>query len=120
VKGLTRDSLVYGLGMAGQKLIGLLLLPILTRVFEPAEYGASELIGLLQLMISYFVVLGNDAALHPLHLRHRFRARTAADRALGLLFRVAAAVAFTLLLLPASAVSPGSSSRTRTTRRSSC
>lgn len=102
VKGLTRDSLVYGLGMAGQKLIGLLLLPILTRVFEPAEYGASELIGLLQLMISYFVVLGNDAAL----LRFIFDTDSELERrriaALGLLFRVAAAVGFTLLLLPAS------------------
>ena len=63
VKGLTRDSLVYGLGVAGQKVIGLILLPILTRVFAPAEYGATELIGLLLLFVSYFVVVGNDSAL---------------------------------------------------------
>ncbi len=44
-------------------MIGLILLPILTRVFAPAEYGATELIGLLLLFISYFVVVGNDSAL---------------------------------------------------------
>ncbi len=102
VKGLTKDSLVYGLGMAGQKLIGLLLLPVLTRVFQPAEYGASELIGLLQLMISYFVVLGNDAAL----LRFIFDTDSETERrriaALGLLFRLVVAVGLTLLLLPAA------------------
>ncbi len=100
VKGLTKDSMVYGLGMAGQKLIGLILLPILTRIFEPAEYGASELIGLLQLLITYFVVFGNDAAL----LRYIFDTDSEMDRrriaALGLSFRAIMAVLFTLLLLP--------------------
>lgn len=101
VKVLTRESLVYGLGMAGQKFMGLLLLPILTRVFEPADYGASELIGLLVLMLSYFVVLGNDSAL----LRFTYDTDSADERrriaTSALLLRVVAAALITLLFLPA-------------------
>jgi O-antigen/teichoic acid export membrane protein len=101
VKGLTKDSLVYGVGMAGQKMIGLILLPVLTRVFQPAEYGASELIGLLLLMASYFVVLGNDAAL----LRFTYDTDSDLERrriaSLGLLFRVVVAILLTFLCLPA-------------------
>jgi O-antigen/teichoic acid export membrane protein len=102
VKVLTKDSLVYGLGMAGQKFIGLLLLPVLTRVFQPAQYGANELIGLLVLMASYFVVLGNDAAL----LRFSFDTDSDDDRrriaTAALLMRIVASTAVTLICLPAS------------------
>jgi O-antigen/teichoic acid export membrane protein len=88
--------------MAGQKLIGLVLLPILTRVFEPAEYGAVELVGLLLLLTSYFVVLGNDSAL----LRFIFDTESETERrriaTLGLAFRVAASVGFAVVLIPAS------------------
>ncbi len=63
VKGLTRDSLVYGAGMAAQKVAGLILLPVLTRIFDPGTYGAIDLIGLGVVMATYLVVLGNDTAL---------------------------------------------------------
>jgi O-antigen/teichoic acid export membrane protein len=102
VKGLTKDSLVYGLGVAGQKVIGLILLPILTRVFAPAEYGATELIGLLLLFISYFVVVGNDSAL----LRFVFDTNSAREQgaiaSLALIFRVSASVLLTAILWPFS------------------
>ena len=41
---LAKDSLVYGLTHAAAGFVGLLLLPIYTRVFSPAEYGIIELV----------------------------------------------------------------------------
>ncbi|HWN83193.1 MAG TPA: hypothetical protein VNM87_13930, partial [Candidatus Udaeobacter sp.] len=102
VKGLTKDSLVYGLGVAGQKVIGLILLPILTRVFAPAEYGATELIGLLLLFISYFVVVGNDSALLRFVFDTDSEREQGAIASLALAFRVGASVVLTVVLWPFS------------------
>lgn len=60
---LTSESLVYGLGQAGGRLVQLLLVPILTRAFTPAEYGVVELTALVFAVSSLFVVSGMDAAL---------------------------------------------------------
>jgi O-antigen/teichoic acid export membrane protein len=100
VKGLTRDSLVYGLGVAGQKVIGLILLPILTRVFEPAEYGATELIGLVLLFASYFAVVGNDAALLRFFFDTDSEREQRAIASVALLFRASAAIVLTTILWP--------------------
>jgi O-antigen/teichoic acid export membrane protein len=60
---LTSQSIVYGLGQAGGRLIQLILVPILTRVFRPAEYGAIELVMLIFAIVSLLAVSGMDAAL---------------------------------------------------------
>ena len=60
---LTSESLVYGLGQAGGRLVQLLLVPILTRAFAPAEFGVVELATLVFAVSSLFVVSGMDAAL---------------------------------------------------------
>jgi O-antigen/teichoic acid export membrane protein len=60
---LTSQSLVYGLGQAGGRLIQLILVPILTRVFHPAEYGVIELVMLIFAIVSLLAVSGMDAAL---------------------------------------------------------
>ena len=39
---LGRQTLIYGLGGAGLQLVGLITLPIFTRVFSPTEYGVLE------------------------------------------------------------------------------
>ncbi len=100
VKGLTRDSLVYGIGVAGQKVIGLVLLPVLTRVFAPAEYGATELIGLFLLFISYFVVVGNDAALLRFIFDTKLEREQRAIATTALLFRMGAALVAAVILWP--------------------
>jgi O-antigen/teichoic acid export membrane protein len=102
VKGLTKDSMVYGLGMAGQKLVGLILLPVLTRIFEPAEYGAITLITLLMLMASYFVVMGNDTALLRFYHDTTDESERRRVAALGFGFRAAASLVLALALLPFS------------------
>jgi len=51
---LVTDSAIYGLSQAGAAFVGLLLLPILTRVFSPDEYGV---IGLISPGISLLVLI---------------------------------------------------------------
>src|SRR5512138_2503803 len=41
---LSRDVVLYGLGSAALRLINFIFLPILTRIFSPAEYGTLETI----------------------------------------------------------------------------
>jgi O-antigen/teichoic acid export membrane protein len=60
---LTSQSFVYGLGQAGGRLIQLILVPILTRVFHPAEYGVIELVMLIFAITSLLAVSGMDASL---------------------------------------------------------
>jgi O-antigen/teichoic acid export membrane protein len=102
VKWLTRDSLVYGVGQAGQKLIGLILLPILTRIFDTAEYGAIDLITQITLLASYFVVFGNDTALLRFYHDTDDEARRREVVSLGFGFRLMASIVLAALLLPAA------------------
>lgn len=60
---LTSQSFVYGLGQAGGRLIQLILVPLLTRVFRPAEYGVIELVMLIFAIVSLLAVSGMDASL---------------------------------------------------------
>lgn len=52
LKGFFKDSVIYGMGDALGRLISLIMLPILTRAFVPADYGAIDLLG-----VSYMFVL---------------------------------------------------------------
>jgi O-antigen/teichoic acid export membrane protein len=59
---LAKDSAIYGLSQAGAAFVGLVLLPILTRAFSPAEYGVIGLISpgitLLTLVTGLQIVSG--------------------------------------------------------------
>ncbi len=44
IKGFIKDALIYGVGDALGKLTNLLLLPILSRIFTPADYGVVDLL----------------------------------------------------------------------------
>ena len=54
IKGLGKDTVIYGLGNALGQLIGVVTAPILTRIFVPADYGV---IALLQTAIGLLVVI---------------------------------------------------------------
>lgn len=62
LKRLLKDSLIYGLGSTVGKFIGVILVPIFTRVFSPAEYGVIELISAISLIILFVLMLGLDSA----------------------------------------------------------
>lgn len=52
IKGFAKDSLLYGIGDGLGRLVSLIMLPILSRAFVPADYGAIDL-----LSISYYFLL---------------------------------------------------------------
>lgn len=53
LKNLSKDALIYGLGNAISRLIGIITAPILTHLFAPADYGA---ITLVQTCISFLTM----------------------------------------------------------------
>lgn len=73
---LSRDFLVYGFGEVAVKLFSLLTLPIYTRIFAPAEYGALSIILTLSGLLMAVVILGGDSA----YARFFFAARTFEER----------------------------------------
>ena len=72
---LTRDSLVFALGAVAGKAIGFLMLPVLTRLLTPSEFGRFDVISALAGAGVSTLVLGMDVATtrlafdEPLHPR---------------------------------------------------
>lgn len=99
---LSRDFLVYGFGEVAVKLFSLVTLPIYTRIFEPAEYGALSIILTLAGFLMAIVILGGDSA----YARFFFAARTFEERQLitstWIGFLAMWSVAVVLVLLPFS------------------
>ncbi len=60
---LTKDSVVYGLGQAVGRGLQMLLVPLFTRVFTPAEYGVIDVLALVTSIAAFLIVMGTDAAL---------------------------------------------------------
>lgn len=59
---LGKDSVVYGLGAVLAKGIGFILLPVFTRIFSPAEFGAIEMLSTIAALLSAVLVMGMDSA----------------------------------------------------------
>lgn len=59
---LVRDSAAYALGSVAGKIIGLVLLPITTRLLVPAEYGRLDVLSTLATALTSVGVLGLDVA----------------------------------------------------------
>lgn len=62
LKQLSKDSIVYGIGGIIARGVGFFFLPIYTRIFSPAEYGAIETLTILNSFLSLLLVMGMDAA----------------------------------------------------------
>jgi O-antigen/teichoic acid export membrane protein len=63
LRRLTGDSLVYGLGQVGGKVVNLLLVPVLTRVLVPQQYGVADLVTAYSASALLVLVFGMDSAL---------------------------------------------------------
>lgn len=61
-KLLAKDTLIYGIGMVLQKIIGFLLLPLYTRALSPAEYGVLDTLSTMGFLITVLLSLGLDGA----------------------------------------------------------
>lgn len=59
---LTKDSIVYGLGSALTSFIGIALVPLLTRIFSPSEYGAIDLLVSIVFLANVVFAFGFDSA----------------------------------------------------------
>jgi O-antigen/teichoic acid export membrane protein len=63
LRKLTGQSVVYGLGQAGARAVQMVLVPVFTHEFAPAEYGVIDVLALVTWIATFFVVMGSDAAL---------------------------------------------------------
>ena len=59
---LRKDAIIYGIGGLGGKAIGILLLPVYTRIFSPADYGMIEMLAVITGLIGACLVMGMDSA----------------------------------------------------------
>lgn len=62
LKQLAGESLIYGVSGTISIFVGFILLPLLTNVFSPEEYGIVELVDVLFLLLATAAVLGLDNA----------------------------------------------------------
>jgi O-antigen/teichoic acid export membrane protein len=58
----TRDSLIYSIGFLSGKATGLLLLPVMTRVLSPEDFGRLDVLSSLGSGLAGALLLGLDAA----------------------------------------------------------
>ncbi|PKO28428.1 MAG: hypothetical protein CVU32_01070 [Betaproteobacteria bacterium HGW-Betaproteobacteria-5] len=69
IKRLIRVFLVYGIGGILQKFMGLLLLPLFTRVLSPDDYGVLALIGFVAVALNSFFSLGTGNSMGLLYFK---------------------------------------------------
>ncbi|MFH1562466.1 MAG: oligosaccharide flippase family protein [Nitrospirota bacterium] len=98
LKHLLKDSLIYGLGSTVGKFIGVLLVPIFTRIFSPAEYGVIDLIGAISSIISFILVLGLDSAVVRFYYADNDIKEKQTVISTGLLFQVAFSIVGCIIL----------------------
>lgn len=61
LKVFTGEAFLYGIGGGIRRLVGLVMLPILTRVFGPADYGAIDLLNVGFLFLALSLQVGAPA-----------------------------------------------------------
>ena len=84
--GISKDSLIYGMGNAVLRILALITAPIFTRVFIPAEYGVISLIASLISFVSLFLIFGMDNALFVSFYEHKKQKKLVASSAFWFLF----------------------------------
>jgi O-antigen/teichoic acid export membrane protein len=65
--GLGADTLVYGVGSALTRAIGLLLLPFFTHFVSPSDFGVLAMLGILGMVLQPVFGLGVSASLGPVY-----------------------------------------------------
>lgn len=60
---LTKDTLVYGIGVTINRFLGLLLLPVFTRYLSPSDYGVAAIAGILTLVLAGLFTLGTGQSM---------------------------------------------------------
>lgn len=97
--GLAKDSLVYGLTSAAAGFVGLLLLPIYTRVFLPAEYGIIALITATTQVLVLIVGLQTESGVARYYYEKEEEEEHKSLISTGLLLRLFFSIPIFLILL---------------------
>jgi O-antigen/teichoic acid export membrane protein len=66
-----RTFLTYGLGTVSRRLVGLLLIPIYTRVLSPSDYGILSLLGVFMAVYLNLADLGISASIFRFYIREK-------------------------------------------------
>ena len=98
--GLSKDSLIYGLGNAVLRILALITAPIFTRIFVPAEYGVISLIASVISFLSLFLIFGMDNAIFVSYYQYKKERKVVISSAFWFLFFWGL-----LLVVPASTLS---------------
>ena len=67
LKEFAKDSLIYGVGLWIGKLGGLILVPILSRIFLPSDYGIIDLLNFSYLFILTVINLNIDTGMQKFY-----------------------------------------------------
>jgi O-antigen/teichoic acid export membrane protein len=70
IKTLAFDTVVYGLSLAISRAVSILILPFMTQVLGPADYGIIGMINNLNSFLIIFMVLGMENAIHRWYWEH--------------------------------------------------
>lgn len=98
LKRLSGDSLVYGFGQVSGKAVNLLLVPVLTRVLLPQQYGVAELVLSYSASALLVLVFGMDGALARFFYEQDGRESRVRMVSSSFLFRLATGGTVALLL----------------------
>jgi len=99
-KTLLRHSLVYGVGIAVGKAVGLIMVPVYTRYLSTSQYGVLELLSRSGELMGLVSVMGLVSALPRFYFEDEDDQRRRAIVATGLVFSLGAGFTLALLLLP--------------------
>lgn len=64
LKQLGSDSMIYGISGVVARLVGVLIIPIYTRIFVPEDYGIINLINITFYLIGILMLCSMDNASH--------------------------------------------------------
>ena len=106
LRRLSLESVGYGLTRMISQSVNLFLIPLYTRLFSPAEYGAVDVIKTISMLLLLVMILGTDTALSLYYYDDRDAVRRREFATIALAIRLMAVfVALGLLAVNANAFS---------------
>jgi len=70
MRGLIRNSIIYGFGNILSRFIGIFILPLFTNLIDPVDYGIYSLILMSNLIATNFFNLGQTASVGTVYYRN--------------------------------------------------
>lgn len=96
---LSAETAVYGIGKFGEGLAALVLIPVLTRAFAPAEYGMWDVTMTFFLLTTMVASLGLEPALAAFYFETREADRKKLVASTSILFRLLSSIVAAVLIV---------------------